>query len=280
MEKRREKNEEAMRCYAVMVFIAHISANRISKNNRRFKRWLAGECFLPEKKKIGKKAAKRIFWLHSVVNRFIGREKRKTVITEGGYKFIRESVFFRFKTALESSSHSLKRPRYIGYNKGDARERSLPAVKMFRKVEIPIGIIEHKGNGYKAIKYSLLPKKSNQAGFITEILKLSLESGCASVSFATVDAWMKGERHDNSKTQEIFIFHGGNGYMEIGDDKVLVKDGYLVIVDAGVSHRLIPEIVPCEGQFLKGLVVSFPGFDGPADYVIGKSKAQNDEPPV
>lgn len=272
----------AVKCYlALLAFHEAVCGNKkVFKKNRQFKRWLASSMLLKnDTKVVGPRDSKRIFWLLSIVNGFIKRDGKVIVITKSGIDFLWADEFKRFEIFknIKEDQSFLKRPRYKGMSSARKVSESVN-IKTLREVVLLDGQIEHVGKGYKLIKYSHLSKKSNQAGFIRLILKLALSDDCNSVSFAEIDAWLKGELHEHSKTQEVFFFVGGRGYMEIGDDKVPVKKGWLVIIDAGIPHRIVPEIVPFEGQQLYGLVASFPGWDGPDDYVIGKSKAINDGP--
>lgn len=253
------------KCYLTLLafYMTASSEKRFFKKNREFKKWLSGLMLLRNDTEIvGPRGAKKIFWLLSAVNGFIKREDKRIIITEEGQRFLWADEFKRFELFNDSKDISdlPKRPRYKG---------------------MPVEIV---GDGYRLIRYKGSNQKSERefttAGWISKFLHLKFGDNMNSASIAFLHAEQDGERHDHSKTEEIFIFTAGNGYMELGEKRVRipVNGDWVAIVEAGVSHRLVPECVENKGRFLNAIVISFPGWESRDEYKIGESRPRYDGP--
>lgn len=255
----------AEKCYlALLAFhMTAFSEKRFFKKNREFKKWLAGlNLLMNDQEIVGPRGAKRIFWLLSIVNGFIKRDNKRIIITEEGRKFLWADEFKRFEILKEKKDgvDFSKRPRYKG----------MP--------------VEISGDGYRLIRYKGSSQKSNReftkAGWISEFLHLKFGEKIGSASIAYLHAEQEGERHDHSKTEEIFIFTAGAGYMELGEKNVRipVNKDWVAIIEAGIPHRIVPQRVENKGRFLDAIVISFPGWEGKNEYKIGESRARYDGP--
>lgn len=254
----------AKQCYLALLAIEVANRNgHFFQKNKELKRWLAPQVLLRRDAEIvGTRNAKRIFWLLSVANSFIRRENGKIIITEEGKKFLWAVEFKRFEIFKDSKDiiDSKRQPRYKG-----------------RPTEIV-------GDGYQLIRYKSSGKKSNReftkAGWISEFLHLKFGEKMGSASIAYLHAEQEGERHDHSKTEEIFIFTSGSGYMELGGKKIRisVNGNWAAIIEAGISHKLVPEWTIGKGRFLDAIVISLPGWESKNEYKIGESRVKNDGP--
>lgn len=250
-QENKKRRESAIFCYEVLKFINFaIKEMKSFRSNRALKKWLLQLRVIALKKKM-----RRAFWL-LVINDFIYKDKikKKIVITKSGQEFL-ESVFDErakiLKLNLKEKDLAFKKaPRYVGM------------------------INEISGKGWRRINYRKLQKKSTQSGWICEFLKLHFPDKLNSASFALMRADQVGAIHEHSKTEEIFIFLGGHGYMEIGEEKkqVPVNRKYLVIVEADTPHKVIPVNKKDSGQFLDMIVVSLPGWESENEYKIGESQ--------
>lgn len=256
-------------CYLALLAIhdERSSKRRIFKKNRDLKRWLAGRPLLVnDTKNIGMEAARRIFWLLSVVNGFIERENKKIIISEWGYKFLWADEFKKpdiFKESWRANIDGYGQPRY-------------------RKAAIRKAAIKIIGKGYQLVKYKGKYTghchKHTKAGWIYEFLHTVFdeERKLNSNSFAFMRAGQEGDWHEHSRTTEIFIFTSGRGHFEIGVDgniiNVPVNDNWALIIEAGVSHKIVPE------KSLTAIVYAYPGWESENEYRIGESRVRYDGP--
>lgn len=256
----------AEQCYLALVLIEEaISNGIIFSTNRKLKEWLVEKILLVnDEKKIGIKATKRIFWLLSATNGFIARSGKRVVITEDGYRFFRADEFKRFEMFSdkfkEFRSDIKKNLRYI---------KNFPA--------------EIVGKGYRLVrcKGNNKNREFTKAGWIAEFAHFDFGNKIDSASIAFYHAECAGDWHEHSRTDEIFLFTAGNGYVEIGEEKkrVYVNSDWALIIDAGISHRVVPIWVK-NGNFLSGFVISFPGWKSKNEYKIGESSRGRHDGPV
>lgn len=241
---------DAMICYRALYLIELMSGEERSffNSNRVLKNWMG-----QSKAAATEQTARHAFWLLNI-NHFIKRENRSIVVTEHGQEFLKtppEQRVAMLKLHLDEKDFKdfKKNPRHIGMT------------------------VELSGKGWRRINYRNLQKKSTQSGWISEFLKLCFPDKLNSASFALMRAEEPGAVHEHSKTEEIFIFTGGYGYMEIGEKKsqVPVDRKYLVVVGADTPHKVIPVFRKNKGRFLDMIVVSLPGWESENEYKIGES---------
>jgi mannose-6-phosphate isomerase-like protein (cupin superfamily) len=81
-------------------------------------------------------------------------------------------------------------------------------------------------------KKAKLVKKSDKY----EVYDLTLESLVLSMTILHQDKSTTGHSHDD--TEEIYLFIGGKGKIELGNKTQDIVTGYIIIVPAGVFHRV------------------------------------------
>lgn len=256
-------------CYLALLLIHNAVCLKkiVIKSNGGLKRWLANQPLLfNDIGNLGIMAARRIFWLLSSVNGFIKRENKAIIVSERGYKFLWADEFKRldiFKTSREKSVDNRYQLRY-------------------RKAVTTI-----IGKGYRLIKYRGShigsSRKYTKAGWIHEFLRTAFDEKTKlnSNSFAFMRAEQEGDWHEHSRTTEIFIFIAGRGHFEIGAGKdiinVPINDNWVLIIEPGVPHKIVPAIISGAGdrqkRLLCAIVHAYPGWESENEYKIGEARA-------
>ena len=61
------------------------------------------------------------------------------------------------------------------------------------------------------------------------------------VSKTILHSKQKTSGHNHKGQEEVYIFIGGSGFMQLDDEKFIVKAGDIVLIEDGVYHRVFNE---------------------------------------